>query len=373
MNKVSFVRLDRQHQAMLPALLEASERVLRRGWFVRGPEGEAFEQEVSATLDGRPCLGVNSGTDAITLGLLAAGIGPGDEVITVSLTATPTVMAILLAGATPKLVEIDPLRYTIDPAACEAAITPRTKAVIVVHLYGQSADLGAMRRLCDARGLLLFEDCAQAQGARYQGRPVGTVGDLAAFSFYPTKTLGAAGDGGLLSARDSSLVEQARYIANCGMRRKYEFVTRGMNSRLDEMQAAILRAKLHQLDAWNASRRNIAAQYRAALHECPGLLLPREFPEGEHVYHLFVVQHPRRDELTKNLAQRGVETLVHYPQAIHQQTPYQHLAPQGSLPHSERAAARVLSLPLYPELTKDEIAQVIASVRAACEELLSVS
>lgn len=361
---VPFLRLDRQHEALLTELLASTERVLRRGWFVRGPEGEAFEAEVSSSLGGRPCLGVNSATDALMLGLMAAGIGPGDEVITVSFTATPTVMAIQMAGATPVLVDIDLARYTIDPAACRAAITPRTRAVIAVHLYGQAAPLDELRALCDQHGLLLFEDCAQAQGARYRGQYVGAVGDLAAFSFYPTKTLGAPGDGGMLSAKDPALVEKARHLANCGMRRKYEFVERGVNSRLDEIQAAMLRVKFAHLDSWNARRREIAARYRAGLAGLPEITLPAEDAACEHAYHLFVIRHPRRDELARALAARGVDTLVHYPQAIHQQAPYRHLAPAGSLPRAEEAAATVLSLPLYPELLPAEIDEVIAAFRA---------
>ncbi|MCI0457817.1 MAG: DegT/DnrJ/EryC1/StrS family aminotransferase [Gemmataceae bacterium] len=347
----------------------AMRRVFARGWFILGPELEAFEDEFAAYHGGGHAVGVASGTDALELALRAASIGPGDEVITVSHTAVATVCAVERAGARPVLVDIDPLTYTIDPAAVRAAITPRTRAVIPVHLYGHPADLEPLRELTRAAGLCLLEDCAQAHGARYMGRPVGTFGDLAAFSCYPTKNLGAFGDAGAVLTTDALLAERVRRLRNYGQTQRYQHAQRGVNSRLDELQAALLRARLPYLDEHNAERARLASRYREQL---AGVELPWPALPGravEHAWHLFVVRHPARDALRRRLLAQGVETLIHYPVPIHLQPAYADLGYRaGSLPATERAAREVLSLPLYVGLGAARVDRVAEAVRCCSRE-----
>ncbi len=355
--------LTRQYQVIKEEIDAAIAQVLQRGRFILGQEVEAFEREFAAACGVAHAVGVGSGTEALHLALRAAGIGPGDEVVTVSHTAVATVAAVELSGARPRLVDIDPQRYTMDPQQLEGAITPRTRAVIPVHLYGCPADLAPILEIAARRGLVVVEDCAQAHGAQYQGRPVGSWGQIAAFSFYPTKNLGAYGDGGAIVTHDAALARQARLLREYGWAERYVSHIRGTNSRLDELQAAILRVKLRHLESWNERRRQIARLYTEQLRDLP-LALPYDPPDGRHVYHLYVVRHPRRDALQAFLRQRDIATLVHYPQPVHLQPAYAELGYHaGSLPFSETAARQVLSLPMYPELGDDEVGAVAGAVR----------
>ncbi|RME35204.1 MAG: DegT/DnrJ/EryC1/StrS family aminotransferase, partial [Thermoflexia bacterium] len=296
--------LTRQYAGLKEEIDAAIGRVLARGRFILGEEVATFEEEFAAACGVACAVGVASGTDALHLALRACGIGPGDEVITVSHTAVATVAAIELAGARPVLVDVDPRRYTMDPARVEERITPRTRAILPVHLYGCPADLAPLLEMARRYGLLLIEDCAQAHGARYRGRPVGSWGEIAAFSFYPTKNLGAFGDGGAVVTNDPTLAERVRLLREYGWARRYISHLRGTNSRLDELQAAVLRVKLRYLESWNARRREIAALYRELLSEGVarwGLVLPEEPPDARHVYHLYVVRTPHRDALREHL------------------------------------------------------------------------
>jgi dTDP-4-amino-4,6-dideoxygalactose transaminase len=335
------------------------QRVLASGWYILGQETAAFEAEFAQACGAAGSVGVNSGTDALHLALLACAVGPGDEVITVAHTAVATVAAIRLAGATPVLVDIDPVTYTMSPAALAAAITPRTKAVIPVHLYGHPADLPAIAAEVNSRGIWLIEDCAQAHGALSQGKPVGSVGKLACYSFYPTKNLGALGDGGAVTGNDADLLARVRALREYGWSAAARYVSfvEGMNSRLDELQAAILRVFLQHLDAENAQRRRLAAAYAACLP--PGVVLPVEQPGCRHVYHLYVVRVPQRDRVRERLAERGIGAGIHYPMPIHLQPAYRDVvvAPAPLLA-TERAAEEILSLPMHPGMTVDDVQQV---------------
>lgn len=354
--------LQRQYAMLKPELDAAITGVLARGRFILGEEVAAFEQEFAAYCGVTQAVGVGSGTEALHLALAAAGIGPGDEVITVAHTAVATVAAIELTGAQPVLVDIDPVRYTLDPAQLTAALTPRTRAIIPVHLYGCPADLEPILTLARRHGLLVVEDCAQAHGACYQGRRVSGWGDMAAFSFYPTKNLGAYGDGGAVVTNDPQLAERVRLLRQYGWQERYVSHLKGLNSRLDELQAAILRVKLRHLDEWNTARRAMAARYTERLAGS-GLGLPVAPPDTEPVYHLYVVRHPHRDALQAHLQARGIGTLVHYPVPVHLQPAYADLGyGPGCLPATEAAAREVLSLPLYPELGWGELDTVCDAV-----------
>jgi dTDP-4-amino-4,6-dideoxygalactose transaminase len=308
-------------------------------------------------------VGVGSGTDAIAIALMACGIGPGDEVITVSHTAVATVAAIEMAGATPVFADIEPDYYTLDPAKLDALIGPRTKAVIPVHLYGQCAELEAICRIARGKGLRVIEDCAQAHGAQYGGKTAGSFGDIGCFSFYPTKNLGAVGDGGMLITSDAELAERIRLIREYGWARRYVSDIKGVNSRLDELQAAILRVKLRHLDAQTASRGRIALAYTAGLADS-GLTLPANRPGSSHVHHLYVVRNDRRDALQQYLVSAGIGALVHYPVPVHLQPAYENrLRGSDDMAETEKAAREVLSLPMYPELSDSEVESVILAVR----------
>jgi dTDP-4-amino-4,6-dideoxygalactose transaminase len=347
----------------------AIQRVLARGWFVLGPELECFEQEFADYHGGGHAVGVASGTDAIELALRAAGIGPGDEVVTVAHTAVATVCAIERAGATPVFADIDPASCTMAADAADAAITHRTRALVAVHLYGHPANLPALFDIARRHGLLLIEDCAQAHGATLSGWPVGTWGDAGAFSFYPTKNLGAFGDAGVVLVRDRAMAQRLRRIRNYGQPQRYHYAERGVNSRLDEIQAAVLRVQLAGLDAGNAERRRLAALYSKLLGDTGQ---PRCWPgpdRVQHAYHLYVIRHPRRDLLRQRLKAEGVETLVHYPVPVHLQPAYADLGyDPGSLPATERAAAEVVSLPLYVGMRDDQVHHVADALRSAHKE-----
>lgn len=366
MAKIPFNDLRSSYLALKQEIDAATAQVLDSGWYILGKQAAAFEAEFAACCQAAGCVGVNSGTDALHLALVACGVGPGDEVITVAHTAVATVAAVRMAGATPVLVDIDPATYTIDPQAVEEAITPATKAVIPVHLYGHAADLGTLQEIVRRRGLWLIEDCAQAHGATYGGRPLGSFGDLACFSFYPTKNLGALGDGGAVVGRDMALLKQVRLLREYGWTPQERYVShvQGVNSRLDELQAAILRVKLRHLDAHNELRRALAAAYAEALPQA--VVRPVERPDCRHVYHLYVVRVPQRDRVRARLAEAGVGAAIHYPVPVHQQPAYAGDAVRaGHLPHTEAAAREILSLPMYPTLTAEQVRQVSDALAAA--------
>jgi dTDP-4-amino-4,6-dideoxygalactose transaminase len=347
------------HQAEID---QAIARVLEKGRYILGEEAAAFEREFADYIGVRYGVGVGSGTEALHLALRACGVGPGDEVITVAHTAVATVAAIELCGAIPVMVDIAPRSFTLDPTKLEAAITPVTRAIIPVHLYGQSADLEPILSIARKRQVRVIEDCAQSHGATYHGRRTGAWGDMACFSFYPTKNLGAIGDGGFVATDDPHLAENARLLREYGWRERYVSDVAGWNTRLDELQAAILRVKLRTLDADNAQRRRLAAMYDEWLATRP-VILPVEMPYGQHVYHLYVVRAERRDALQVFLKERGIGSLIHFPVPIHLQPAYRgRLGDVGSLPETERAAREVLSLPMFPELTEAEVRQVANAV-----------
>jgi dTDP-3-amino-3,4,6-trideoxy-alpha-D-glucose transaminase len=343
------------------AVRAAIDRVVESGWFILGPEVEAFQTEFAEICSARHAVGVGTGTDAITLILRALGIGAGDEVITSPLSAAYSALAVMLAGARPVFADIDPERLTLDASAVEAAITPRTRAVLPVHLYGQPADMTALARVATRYNLAIVEDACQAHLGQCEGRSVGTIGVAGAFSFYPTKNLGAMGDGGAVVTNDAALAEHVKRLRNGGQTSRYHHQDPGGNSRLDEMQAAILRARLPFLRAWTERRRALAMQYRAALNNAP-VRVPRECDAG-HVYHLFPVLSGERARLQSHLAASGVETLIHYPVPIPRQPALAATHP-SPCPIADKVCAEVLSLPLYPALADDEISRVVAAILA---------
>lgn len=364
--KVPFLDLAAPHRAIRGELDAAYQRVLDASWFVLGREVEAFEREFADRCGVAACVGVGNGLDALMLVLRAWGIGPGDEVIVPSNTFIATWLAVSSLGATPVPVEPEPATHNIVAGAIEAALTPRTRAIVPVHLYGQPVDMDPILALARRHGLLVLEDAAQAHGATYKGRRVGGLGHAAAFSFYPGKNLGALGDGGAVTTQDPELADALRRLRNYGSRRKYDHEVAGFNSRLDELQAAFLRAKLGALDGWTARRREIAGRYLAGLQGLPGLVLPEVPAWAEPVWHLFVVRLAERDAVQRRLADSGVETLIHYPIPPHLAGAYAGLGlPPGSLPVAERLASDVLSLPMGPHLTDAQVDHVVASVRLA--------
>ena len=345
------------------AVRAAIDRVISSGRFVLGPEVSAFEAEFAAACGSAHAVGVGNGTDALALILKGLGIGPGDEVITTALSAAYTALAVLMAGARPVFADIDPDRLTIDPAAVAAAMTSRTRAILPVHLYGQAADMVSLEAIASRHGVAIIEDCCQAHLATAGGRPVGTIGVAGAFSFYPTKNLGALGDGGAVITNDRGLADRIRRLRNGGQTDRYHHQEPGINSRLDEIQAAILRARLPFLAGWTARRRALGAAYRAALATAP-VIVPPECDPG-HVYHLFVVQAgdaPNdRTALQQRLASRGIETLVHYPIPIPEQPALAGTDP-ALCPRAAAACRTLLSLPLHPGLSETDVAVVAAAL-----------
>jgi dTDP-4-amino-4,6-dideoxygalactose transaminase len=353
-----------QYRAHRKPIQAAISRVLEGDTYILGGEVESFERAFAEYCGVDHAIGVASGTDALILALRAIGLGSGDEVITVSHTAVATVAAILACGATPVLVDIDPGSYTIDPARIESAITARTKAIIPVHLYGQPAAMDEIAAIGHGRNLVVVEDCAQAAGARHRGRVVGGIGDIGCFSFYPTKNLGAIGDGGIVVTSNDEWAARVRRLRQYGWdeaRMPHEI---GVNSRLDSLQAAILSAKLPHLDADNARRAAVARRYDEAFAGLP-LTSPAVSDNGSHVYHLYVIKDANRDRLRAHLSNDGIGSAIHYPAAVHSQKVYAEKAvvPAEGLPVTDRLVSQILSLPMYPELTDDEVHQVAASVR----------
>lgn len=360
---VEFLDLKAATVELRPSLESACDRVLNSGWFVLGREVESFEREFAAYCEAGHCVGVGNGLEALHLILRAYGIGAGDEVIVPANTYIATWLAVSHAGARPVPVEPDEKTYNLDPARIEAAITGATKAVIAVHLYGQPADMNAINAVAARHGLKVIEDAAQAHGARYWGRRVGGLGDAAGFSFYPGKNLGALGDGGAVVTSDAGLADRVRALRNYGSRVKYHNEVQGFNSRLDELQAALLRAKLGYLDEWNARRRRAADFYLAELAGVGDLILPFVPDWAEPVWHLFVVLHPRRDELRQRLRQAGVGAMIHYPVPPHLQPAYADLdLGGGAFPLAETLHRQVLSLPMGPHLGANDQALVIQAL-----------
>jgi len=355
--RASFLRQEAE-------LLAAAKRVLDRGWYILGEEVAAFEREFAAFVGAKQAIGVGNATDALELALRALDVKAGDDVAIPALTAAPTGMAVCAIGARPLIVDVEPDSFTIDPAALARALTPQTRAIVPVHLYGQCADLAPILELASEAGVPLIEDCAQAHGATLHGRGAGTFGAVAAWSFYPTKNLGAFGDGGALTSDDPELAERMRRLGNYGGIADYDFVEPGRNSRLDELHAALLRVKLKLVAENNERRRDHARRYLAEVTNHL-VKLPIERPGARHVWHQFVVRCEKRDLLRFFLAARGVETLVHYPRALHQMQAFQKMALVPAEPkEAARAAAEILSLPIYPELPRDHQDAAIAALNA---------
>jgi len=366
MGEVKFLDLAALHAPLRAELDAAYKRVMDSGWFITGPELEAFEQEFAAYSKVKHAIGVANGLEALHLILRAYGIGPGDEVIVPANTFIATWLAVSQVGARPVPVEPDPATYNMDPARVEERITPRTRAIMAVHLYGQMADMPKLREIADRHGLRLIEDAAQAHGAAAHGRTAGSVGDAAGFSFYPGKNLGALGDGGAVTTHDDVLADKIRLLRNYGSRVKYHHEAAGYNSRLDEMQAAFLRVKLKYLECWNAQRREQAAIYTQELSGMPGLVLPDVPDWAVPVWHLYVVRTAQRDGLQAWLADAGIHTMVHYPIPPHLQGAYRDagIAAEGTLPVSEAIHREVLSLPIGAHLTPEQQQRVVERLRA---------
>lgn len=361
--QVPFLNLGAQYAALKHQLLPAVEQALASAHYILGPNVAAFEQEVAAYAGARFGIGVNSGSDAITLALRALEIGPGDEVITTPFTYIAPAESIHQMGAKIVFADIEPRTFLIDPTDVARKITARTKAIIPVHLFGQAAALEPLQALTEPRSIHIVEDCAQAIGATYRGRPVAGLGRLGCFSFYPTKNLGADGDGGMLVTNDEVLAKRLKMLRVHGIERRYFHDLHGFNSRLDELQAAILRVKLPHLNAWNERRRQIAARYSDGLGALP-VELPVTAPGNEHVFHVYAILTDRRDALQQSLADAGVPTLIYYPRPLHLQKVYEDLGyREGDFPVAEAVSKRILPLPMYPELTDEQVDYVVAKIR----------
>lgn len=361
---IALVDLVAQYRAIQSEIDDAIARVLRSGVFILGPNVAAFEEELAAFLGVRYAVGVASGTDALHLALRANGIGPGDEVIVPAYTFVSTAEAVSQTGAVPAFVDIDPATYCIDVADLAAKITRRTKAVVPVHLYGHPADMGPIHEAARDRGLTVIEDNAQALGAEYKGRRTGTLGSAGCLSFYPTKNLGGYGDGGMVVTDNPVVADAVRTLRTHGWHTKYYPEECGWNSRLDELQAAVLRVKLRHLEEWTHRRRAIAERYRALL-ATSGVGLPAEAPYAKHVYHLYTIRVKERNGVQERLHALGVASGVYYPVPLHETTPYRHLGAARAFPQAQQAARETLAIPLYPEMTEDQIDAVASAVTAA--------
>lgn len=365
--KIPFVDLQSQYQALKEKIDPAVLAVMQRGDFILGGAVSEFEAVFAEYCEAQYAVGVDSGYSALELILRAYDIGPGDEVITAANTFIATTLAISNTGAKPVLVDCDPVTYNIDPTKIRAAITPHTKAIMPVHLYGQPADMDPIIDLAEEFGLLVFEDAAQAAGARYKGRRIGSLGDAAGFSFYPGKNLGAYGDGGAVVTNNAEIAEKVRLLRNIGQRVKYHHEMKGFNHRLDTMQAAVLKVKLPYLDSWNESRRRAAETY-ARLLQNTSVIAPKTADYAEHIFHLYVVRVADRDALMDHLKEMGVATGLHYPVPIHLQQAYSELGyERGDFPVTEAYADEIVSLPMYPELDDEKIAYVVDGIRSFCE------
>ena len=360
---VPFLDLDAATRELETEIGAALSRVVGSGWYVGGPEVKTFETAWAHHCGASHCVGVGNGLDAIHLALKALGVGPGDEVIVASNGYIATLLGVSMVGAIPMLVEPDPATYNLDPARIEAAITPRTRAILPTHLYGQPADLDAIRIIADAHGLKVIDDAAQAHGARYKGAALGGLADISCWSFYPSKNLGALGDGGAVTTNDFELATRVRTLGNYGSAVRYVNDERGVNSRLDPIQAAVLAVKLTRLSEWNERRRTVANFYSKVLADTD-LILPLVPPWADPAWHLYVVQTPQRDALATRLAEAGVQTLIHYPIAPHRQEAYSDLGLRaGDLPIAEQLAGTVLSLPIGPHLTLHQAEMIAEAVK----------
>lgn len=363
--KVPFQDLSAAYLELKPGIDDALSRVLASGWYIGGPEVERFEADFAGFCGVDHCVGTGNGFDALHLALRAFDIGPGDEVVLASNSYAATVLAVSAVGATPVFVEPEPESCNLDPARIEPALTPRTRALLPTHLYGLPADLDPMIELADRHGLVVIEDAAQAHGAAYRGRRLGGHGHAVAWSFYPTKNLGALGDAGALTTNDSTVAERLRRLRNYGSSRRYFSEEKGVNSRLDPIQAAVLAVKLQRLAEWNARRAVVAKRYLAAFAEL-AIGLPAVPDWAEPAWHLFVITSPKRDAIAASLKAEGVETIIHYPVPPHLQQAYEDLGHgHGAFPIAERLADEVLSLPIGPHLSNDQVDQVIEAVRKA--------
>ncbi len=366
--QIPFLDLARQHQALKQEILPLWAEILDSAGFIGGRHVAAFEEEFAALLGAPHCVAVGSGTDALRFILLALGLKAGDEVITVPNTFIAPTEAISQAGGRIVFADIDPRTYTIDPARIDAAITPRTRGIIPVHLYGQPADMDPLGTIAERHGLWLVEDACQAHLAEYKGRKAGTLGRAAAFSFYPGKNLGACGEAGAVTTSDATLAATVRMLRDHGQNKKYYHDIEGYNGRCDALQAAALRVKLKYLPQWTAARQAHAATYQRLLAGCPGLVLPTVAPWASHVFHLFVIQISRRDQVLAALTERGISCGLHYPLPLHLQQVYRHRSlPSGAFPVTEHCAERLLSLPMYPELTSAAIEHVCRNLRDILE------
>ena len=360
---IPFVDLRRQYKTIKTDIDSAVARIFDSGQFVLGDEVAAFEREFAAYSGAREGIATSTGTSALHLALLAAGIGAGDDVLTVPFTFVATAAAIGYTGARPVFVDVEPDSFTMDVSRIEDAITPRTKAIVPVHLYGQMADMDPIMEIARRRGLAVVEDACQAHGAYYKGRRAGSIGDFGCFSFYPGKNLGAYGEGGLVLAADPEHARTVRMLRDWGSEKRYHHTLKGYNYRMEEPQGSILRVKLRQLDRWNDARRAHAAEYSTMLAGSQ-VELPRELPDRRHVYHVFAVRTPDRDALQRALTSNGIQTGIHYPIPVHLQPAWAELGhAEGSFPFAEAAAREVLSLPMFPELTSTEVEQVCGAVR----------
>lgn len=360
---VPYLDLSSQYRSIKPEIDAAISSVLESSQFVLGEEVSAFEQEFAKYCGVTETIALNSGTSALHLALLAAGVGPDDEVITVPFTFVASVAAILYTGARPVLVDVEPCSFNMNPAAVEAAITPRTKAILPVHLYGQTADMDPILEIARRHELLVVEDAAQAHGAKYRGRSAGTLGDIGCFSFYPTKNLGAYGEGGAVTTNNSQYAKKIRMLRDWGQDSKYHHVLRGFNYRMEGLQGAILRVKLRHLERWTEARRAVAAKYDEQLAGCD-LVLPREMPWARHVYHVYSLRIADRDTFRAALLDQGIHTSIHYSIPVHLQPCFADLAyGKGSFPESEAAANEVVALPIYPELSSSQVNSVCRAVR----------
>ena len=365
---IPFGDLGRQYRAIQKKVDKAVSEVLAGGWYVLGRKVEEFEAAFAQYCGVDHAVGVGSGVEALHLSLVACGVGVGDEVITVANTCVPTIAAISFAGACPVLVDIDPVTYTMDPEKIDSRVTERTRAILPVHLYGQCADMAPIVDIARRHGLRVIEDCAQAHGAEYGSQRSGSLGDAGCFSFYPSKNLGAFGDGGMVVTNDPDLAGKLRQLRNYGQQRRYHHSLKGFNSRLDEIQAAILLAKLPHLGAWNTRRRQIAAAYSSGLKGAP-ICCPVEGPNRRHIFHLYVVRVQDRQAFQSCMEGHEVQTLIHYPVPIHRQEAYRELQSQSEhLVRTEVAVSEIVSLPIFPELTNDEVSAVTAAACAAAVE-----
>jgi len=367
--KIPFGNLKRQYQKLKPIIDQATQEVYDHGWFVLGNQVQSFENNFAQYCGAKYGVGVGSGTAALHLALVASGVEYGDEVITAANTCIPTLSAISLAGAVPILVDIDEITYTINPFLIPERITSKTKAIVPVHLYGQCANMNPILEIARQYDLAVIEDCAQAHGSIYKNQMAGTMGDVGCFSFYPSKNLGAFGDGGLVLTNNPDIAEKVTKLRNYGQEERYYHSIKGFNSRLDELQAAILNAKLPYLNSWNQRRREIAQRYHQAF-STTGIVCPLEDAERLHIYHLYVIRVSQRDRFQQLLQEEGITTIIHYPIPVHLQKCYTECREQSRfLPITEKLASEIVSLPLYPELTDGEVNYIIKKVIDVYEQI----